>query len=194
MPNQAPAAIRPPHRHGPRPGPRPPLRTPRRPALLLAATMAALATNACREPLPSARVIPLDQGWTLAGVDTFTAPIPATVPGTPLDPQTLAHQCFPAQRAGLLRVDVGQRVLGRFVPPAKAEDARLAGAFAAAEHLDHALARFRPIELPRHPGVPGRAVFRERVEVPGEVALHALLLQDRLAQPDRAVDRVRSRA
>jgi beta-mannosidase len=44
--------------------------------------LTALLVSACRPPSPAVQRVPLDQGWTLAGVDTFTAGFPAAVPGT----------------------------------------------------------------------------------------------------------------
>jgi beta-mannosidase len=49
----------------------------RKEALLLA-----VALTGCQHPGPAVHSVTLSQGWELAGVDTFTAGFPATVPGT----------------------------------------------------------------------------------------------------------------
>ena len=38
--------------------------------------------SACQPQVPATYVLLLDEGWTAAGVDTFTSGLPATVPGT----------------------------------------------------------------------------------------------------------------
>jgi len=44
--------------------------------------VAVFLVTGCQGPTPAVHTVPLSDGWTVAGVDTFTAPFPATVPGT----------------------------------------------------------------------------------------------------------------
>ncbi len=44
--------------------------------------LAGWTLSACQSPGPASRSMVLDEGWTVSGVDTFTAAVPATVPGT----------------------------------------------------------------------------------------------------------------
>lgn len=46
------------------------------------ALLAVLMAGGCQRTRPAVEVRTLHDGWTLVGVDTFTTPIPATVPGT----------------------------------------------------------------------------------------------------------------
>jgi len=88
--------------------------------------------------------------------------------------EPLLDKFLPAELLRLSYIEINHFVWTLRIEPVEFQTSLLEDALIASERLDHALARFRTVELPSHPDIRARVVCGQRIEI-AQVAFGDLL-------------------